>query len=445
MRFAHVLSVVVAAAACTETRTPPQHAAPPDSSRPPGPAEAEVVADADAGAAGEADEGAEVPLEPDGNDDPEEPGAGTLPAAGRFERVGRSFASLKRVCDLTPLGGSLYAAHAYVPLGVDGATITRFTPPGSFAVAFDWNRPGEPTAGGGAGQGFVRARAIGGRLYVPDADPPYGGFGLVDHGTEGYVFASDEQGVFAKAQGPHLRPPKTTLVIPRAYHDIDVIRYHGRLYASTGAVPPGERAWRGSSPGALHAENDAGTRFDYVAGYPPDATADVWRLTYMVRFQGRVLAGIQEYYPREANDYVVFDGATLTPKRVTPHGGTQTLRWYADRGTLYWIGVDRGGQGVLRATHDGETWRDLPVPTDAGAPADIVRFRDGLVVLTEHRLLRLGAGDALTTIASWPDEGKTKGLFAVDDLYCAPPLAVFGGDLYAGSQRDGALYRLVSE
>src|SRR5580658_2724276 len=30
-----------------------------------------------------------VQLDPDGNDDPEEPGAGTLPTEGRFERVGR--------------------------------------------------------------------------------------------------------------------------------------------------------------------------------------------------------------------------------------------------------------------------------------------------------------------------------------------------------------------
>ena len=43
----------------------------------------------------------------------------------------------------------------------------------------------------------------------------------------------------------------------------------------------------------------------------------------------------------------------------------------------------------------------------------------------------------LTTIATWDD----KKLFAVDDIYCAPPLAVYDGDLYAGSQKDGALYR----
>ena len=31
----------------------------------------------------------------------------------------------------------------------------------------------------------------------------------------------------------------------------------------------------------------------------------------MVRFKDKLYAGIQEYYPRETNDYVVFDGDKL--------------------------------------------------------------------------------------------------------------------------------------
>jgi hypothetical protein len=377
-------------------------------------------------------------IDPDGNDDPEDPGTGTIDET-RFERVGRTPWSLKRICDLTPLGGSLYAAHAYAPLGIDGATITRFTPPGKLAVAFDWNRPGEPSRGGGAGQGFTRVRALGGRLYVPDADPPYDGFGLADHGTEGYVFISDEQGKFEKAQGEHFRPPKTAGVIPRAYHDLDVIRFRGRLWASTGAVPPGERAWHDSSPGAIHVADDAGARWNYVVGYPSDARTDVWRLTFMVRFKDRVYAGIQEYNPREPNDYVVFDGTALAPKRVTDAGGAQTLRWYADRGALYWVALDRDGWVRLRVTKDGENWHALELPSDAGAPADIVRFRDGLVVLASQSLVRMNADESFTALATWTD----KKLFAVDDIFCAPPLAVLENELYAGSQKDGALYRLT--
>jgi hypothetical protein len=391
---------------------------------------------------------ASAQLEPDGNDDAEETGTGAVGAELRLTRVGRTWLSLSRVCDLTPFDGALFGAHAYAPLGVDGATITRYDHgTNKITVAFDWNRPGEPNEGGGAGQGFVRVRALGGRLYVPDADPPYDGFGLVDQGTEGYMFVSDEHGAFAKALNPakqdderprkqHYRPPQTAIVIPRAYHDIDVIRFRGKIWASTGSVPPTERAWRGTSPGALNVLDETKHRFGYVVGYPQDASSDVWRLTYMVRFRDKLYAGIQEYYPREQSDYVVFDGTTLTGEQVTTGGGAETLRWYADRGSLYWITLDKDGSGVLRVTQDGERWRRVELPATAGRPADITRFRDSLVVLTEHALVRID-GTETKTLATWED----KKLFAVSDFYCAAPLAVYDNDLYAGSQKDGALYR----
>lgn len=218
----------------------------------------------DSGSASDSDSGPDsatvAQLEPDGNDDPEDPGTGKLPTEGHFTRVGRTWLSLSRICDLKPFDGVLYAAHAYAPLGVDGATLTRYDhATNKITVAFDWNRPGEPTGGGGAGQGFIRIHGIGGRLYVPDADPPYDGFGIVDQGTEGYVFVSDEHGVFAKALNParaedertkkqHYRPPQTAIVVPRAYHDLDVVRFQGKIWASTGSVPPTEHAWHGSSP-----------------------------------------------------------------------------------------------------------------------------------------------------------------------------------------------------
>ncbi len=386
-------------------------------------------------------------LDPDGDDDLTDPGHGTRPTSGKFARVGRTWLSLSRVCDLTVFDGALYAAHAYQPLGIDGATITKYDhATNQFSVAFDWNRPGEPTGGGGAGQGFIRVHAFDGKLWVADADPPYDGFGIVDQGTEGYVFVSDEHGAFAKALNPtkdedrprkaHFRPPKTALVIPRAYHDLDVIRFRGKTWASTGSVPPTERAWHGSSPGALNVLNETTHRFEYVVGYPENATSDVWRLTYMVRYRDKLYAGIQEYYPREPNDFVVFDGEKLEPRRVTDEGGAETLRWYADTGALYWITIDKDGRGRIRVTHDAKTWKTIDVPTSAGRPTDVVRFRDGLVVLAERALFALD-GETLTPVATWDD----KKLFAADDFFCAAPLAVYDDALYAGSQKDGALYR----
>jgi hypothetical protein len=238
-------------------------------------------------------------------------------------------------------------------------------------------------------------------------------------------------------------------VVPRAYHVIDAIRFRGRYYASTGSVPPTEKAWRGASPGALHVANADLSRWTYEVDYPYPWKDGVWRLTFMVRFRDRLYAGIQDYDGREPNDYVVFSPPKDSPRidrndlkgvRVTARGTAQTIRWYADRGALYWIAWARDGT-YLRRTTDGDNWEVIYLPEAVGAPSDIVRFRDGLVVLTERALVRID-GDKPTVIATVTDK-KTP--FELSDTFCAAPLAVFRDELFAGGQRRGALYKLVAE
>ncbi|MEI9953038.1 MAG: hypothetical protein WDO74_29680 [Pseudomonadota bacterium] len=398
-------------------------------------------------------------LDSDGDDDATSDEPGNPLGPGQFERVGRAPAALQRICDLSALGGALYAAHATRPLGLDGASITRFRPADArpLSLAFDWNRAGEPSKGGGAGQGFLRVHAIGGRLFVPDADPPYNGFGISEPGTEGFVFVSTTEGEFAKARMPGHLPPRApdpagkagALVLPRAYHVIDAIRFRGNLYAATGAVPPGERAWHGASPGALLVETELGARFAYAADYPRPYQNGVWRLTFLVRFRDRLYAGLQDYDQRDPNDYVYFapprersliSQEDLHAVRVTEAGTAQTLRWYADHGVLYWIAWNREGVG-LRVSSDGETWRVVALPTDVGVPTDIVRFRGALHVLTSHALLRLDvAGPTLLWRA--PDKRSP---FELGDSFCAAPLGVFQGQLYAGGQQGGVLYRFKQD
>jgi len=400
-------------------------------------------------------------IDRDGNDDPEDPGTGRAPKSGRFEKVGTPPLALTRICDLTPLGDALYIAHANQPLGSDGATITRYTPrdsASSFSIAFDWNRPGERTRGGGAGQGFLRVHAIDGRLFVADADPPYNGLGIVEQGTEGYVFVSAHDGSFAPARMPGHEPPaapelsnpatKGAAVLPRAYHVLDVIRYRGAFYASTGSVPPGEHAFRSSaSPGALHRASDDGARWLYDIDYPYPYENGVWRLTYMVRFRDRLYVGIQDYDGREPNDFLIIEPPRtetrlareqIRPVRITSSGAAATLRWWVDTQAtphrLYWIAWTRAGV-TLRVTSDGDTWQPVALPAEAGIPTDITRFRDAIVILTDRGLWRLD-GNAVTAIAK-SDQ------FPLGDLFCAAPLAVFRNELYAGGQRHGTLWKLV--
>ncbi len=52
---------------------------------------------------------------------------------------------------------------------------------------------------------------------------------------------------------------------------------------------------------------------------------------------------------------------------------------------------------------------------------------------------------APTVAGRWRGQPTQESIFRVDDIFCAAPLAVFRGDLYAGSQRDGSLWRFVAE
>ena len=399
-------------------------------------------------------------LDLDGSDEPESEGSGPAPTAGHFERVGRAPISLRQICDLTPLGERLFAAHSLSALSADGATVSSYQKSDQkhpFTVAFDWNRPGQPAKGGGAGQGFLRVRNIGGRLFVPDADPPYNGFGLLDWGTEGYLFVSSPDGKFAPSLRPNFRPPgRPTLagkpgasVLPRAYHVFDVIRFRGKLIASTGAVPPKERAWVGPSPGALHIATDDLSRFDYAFSYPNPYHDGVYRLTFLVRFKDKLFAGIEDYDGRALHDLVVLapprdrkelSQEMLQPLRITEGGAAQTMRFYTHQGVLYWIAWGHDGVRLRRST-DGEHFTPIGLPVDAGAPLDIVGYRGALYVLAEYGLYRYEPNNLLE-VARIPGKSSP---FQLRDALCAAPLAVFDNDLYAGSQRDGALYRFVAE
>jgi hypothetical protein len=123
---------------------------------------------------------------------------------------------------------------------------------------------------------------------------------------------------------------------------------------------------------------------------------------------------------------------------VTERGAALTLRWYADHGSLYWIALEKNGAGVLRVTHDGESWDDVLLPTEVGRPTDIVRYRDGLVVLAERGPVRVDQ-EPFVVVARVLDK---KSPFEITDAFCSAPLAVLDGELYAGGQKDGALYRL---
>ena len=386
-------------------------------------------------------------LERDGNDSAADV-QGLLPSRGRFEKIGRHFASLQRICDLTPHGGKLYASHATRPLMFSGATITRYDPAKkAFQLAFDWNRPGQPPKGGNAGQGFLRIRSISEHLYVPDADPPYLGLGLTRYGIEGYVFRSSAGGSFLTTRQPGQRPPPLvqnggagTYVLPGALHVFDVIRFRNKLYASTSSAP---KNWQKSnaSPAALHVEGPD-SQWHVAETYPSPPRAGTWRFRFLVRFRDRLFAAVTDFRGRDKTEYVVFNPSRQEEGlgrglafRVTEQGGALTLRWFADQGKLYWLVI-----GGLLVSEDGQSWKQLKLPNEAGQPTDIARLGSAIVILAEGGLYQLKP-EGVSSIA--PIKGK-KSPFRFRDSTCTAPLAVLHGALYAGGQRQGALYKLVA-
>jgi hypothetical protein len=167
-----------------------------------------------------------------------------------------------------------------------------------------------------------------------------------------------------------------------------------------------------------------------------------------VRFRDRLYAALSPLDDTDPYDYVVIappkDATVLAapharPVRVTASGSAHTLRWYAAHGRLYWIAASRSGV-ELRVTEDGEHWAKLELPTDAGYPADVLAVGQRLLVLAERALLELGAKGF--RVLGRVEEAKSP--FVVDDGYCAPPLTVHRGKLYAGGQRRGELYAWVA-
>ncbi|RYZ09756.1 MAG: hypothetical protein EOO73_02425 [Myxococcales bacterium] len=394
-------------------------------------------------------------LEEDGND--ESAVEALVPERGHFEKVGRHWAALSRVCDFAVHGSALYLAHATRPLGLGGASITRYDPEAKtpFSLAFDWNRPGEPEKGGGSGQGFLRLRNIGGRIYAPDADPPYLGLGQAAP-IEGYVFVSDARGAFPAARLPGHLPPRAPTVerggasaLPGAVHGFDVIRFRGNIYGSTSAmIPPNGSA--PASPGALLTPQEDPSRpwrvaFTY-AGASGEASV---RLGYMTRFRDRLYVAISPLYGLDDHDAVVIapprDRATLEaadamPIRLSERGRSHTLRWYTDGGKLYWIGVGPSG-AALRVSEDGQQFQSLLLPEGALAATDLLRVGEHLLLLTDVGLYELVQGSFVLRAPAPPGAAR----FRVDDAYCAAPLVAFGGAVYAGDQERGNLWRLVAD
>lgn len=389
---------------------------------------------------------------PDGDDDGAPDLAALAALAGeaalRFERVAPLAGAHPRVCDVVGLGDAVYTATAVAPLELDGAHVDRYDPAtSSWARVLDWDR------GGAAGvtheiggQGFTRLRVIDGRLWATDADAPaYGGFGLVEPGLEDYLFVSEPDGRFRPLAAGNL-PPAGTRVVTLSFHVLDVISYAGAVVATGGTVDATRAGGTRFPGGVFVGDVDAPVlrpRFFPGAGHP----VGVVRTTTAHRFGGRLYLGLQNNERRVRWDVAVLTGDPRAPSapapvlaRLTDEGGWITRRFASGGGRLFWIAA-RAGKGGVWASRDGVRFARIPLPAGAGEPQDLLVAGDTRWLLTSTGLWRArGDDDTFVRVADVPPDDP----FGRGNAFCSAPLAAAAGALWAGSTRDGALYRVVS-
>ncbi len=412
-------------------------------------------------------------------------------AQARFELIPAPSGAHPLVCDLTPHRDHLYVSFADQPISRDGARVYRYRSgraasaasgagtdsdgravdsdlasgdvaggargdDADWSLVLNWDRGGAPgVTHEQGGQGITRLRVIDGRVYAADADAPrYGGFGLTSAPLEGYLFVSDPDGRFPPL-GPEMSPPAGTRIAPWAFHIFDVIAYRGALVATGGSVSALDPPRRGARyPAALFvAPRDRPEALLEPRYRPGDGEPiGVVRTTYLHRFRGRLYIGFQNNGGRIGWDLAVLSGDPMSPDtappvraRVTPEGGWLTARFASGDGALYWVAAryrrPRGGHrpGALFRSRDGLRFDRVLLPPDAGVPQDLLVIGETRLVLTTGGLYIAGRDDRYRLLAPAPPGDP----FGRGDTFCSAPLTVFDGTVYAGSTRDGALYRLA--
>lgn len=315
-----------------------------------------------------------------------------------FAAIAQPAPELPVLADLEVFAGRLFVAASRNPVHEPGAAVLSSTNGTSFERVLD-----VPDS-----EGFIRVRTIGGRLLVPDLDPP---------GTApGRVWISEA--------GDDFRPTR----VLGAVHAYDVIEWGGDVLLS-GALAGGRTA-------ALF-------RYD----------GDVWRAVaqtphirakLMVRFGSDIL--ISKWRVGRPVDLLrVSDGVGSprpVPGDVVP-GEAITFRWFvSSRGLLLWSWHD--GQS-LRCSWSADGTSFTPVPgLDGEFVSDFAEIEGNLYALTGSGLFGSQDHRRFVKLADAPEGSPFDPVPAGEssNADATASLAVFRGALHAGASRNGTLYRI---
>lgn len=326
------------------------------------------------------------------------PGTVPLPTAATLTRVGAPTGGLPVISDLEVFDGRLWLAESVNPLGSFGAHLWSWDPAGGFRKVLD-----DPTS-----QGYLRARAINGKLYVPDADP--------DGLAPGKVHVLDAAAAAPRAE-----------VVDGHVHTFDVVAWNNGLYAL----------------GGLDTGESGVNRFDPALGrWTVTSRGPFSRLKYGAVLDGGLLATKRQLGTTDA-DLVQVDAA-----------GTQTgISLVTGEANVVCVEAVRGGLYVALGTSQGVAHARLE---PGGAVLPLTGISGALlfdfVLHSDGNVYAVGTDGATSSFVYGSQDGVAfTRLVTVNDLRFGlvgsnadgrPSIASFQGKVYLGSSTDGALYRL---
>lgn len=321
--------------------------------------------------------------------------AGGLPASVTLTDLGALPNGMLVLSDMAEFDGKLYIAAAIAPLASPfGAGIYYYNGTSIQTAMYD-----------SGSQGFLRAKVIDGKLYIPDGDPN----GL-DPGKV-YIFSAGST------------TPLSTNVTG-AVHNFDVVKFNNQLYVSGS---------NSSGQSSLNRFNSATSTWDSVS------TGSFGRLKYMAVLDNKIWSSKQV---QSGLDGVWIDGAmTQSGFLASASGGNMFPCMEQIDGKIYT--VLWGSSGVSNfIINPGSTTTTITGIT--GLMWDVVKHSDGnyYAVVTDGTNDKIyGSTDGVAFTQLYSQAGQ-KFAQPPSNADGRPSIASYNGKLYVGSSTNGRLYRL---
>lgn len=323
-------------------------------------------------------------------------GGGSLPTSLSAVDLGVVPDNMLVLSDMQEFDGKLYIAAAIAPLN---------SPFGAGIYYYDGSSIKQAFHDSGS-QGFLRARSIDGKLYIPDGDPNGYAPGKV------YVFSAGST------------TPLATNVTD-AVHNFDVVKFNGELYVSGSNL---------SGQSVLNRFNAATSTWDAASAGSYGRLKYLGVLDNKIWCSKQIQSGVDGVWVSAAMAQSGFN-ATTTGGALIPCieeiDGKLTMCVWGSAGISKFV-VNAGSTTTAITGVAGVLW-------------DVIKHSDGnyyAVAWDGTNDLVYGSTDGVAFTELYKAVGTRFGQPAGSNADGRPSIASYNGKLYVGSSTNGHLYRM---